>query len=144
MKKSYYYSAVLLLSAFTVLSCSKDDNNLTDQSQIQQSIQTGTWRVTLYNDSGDNKTSYFNGYSFVFGSNSTVTATIGTITQAGTLSIFPDSGDTKFVLSFLVSTGPFEEISEDWKIVSQSAIKIELVNISGGNGGTDYLTFEKN
>ena len=28
--------------------------------------------------------------------------------------------------------------------ISQKYTKIELIDISGGNGGTDYLTFEKN
>lgn len=144
MKRNLYFISVFILLAFTASSCSKDDNNSTDQLQVQQSLQTGTWKVSLYNDSGENKTSYFNGYGFVFGSNGSVTATNGTVSQAGMLSVFPDSGDTKFVLTFQISSGPFKEISEDWKIVTQSASKIELVNISGGNGGTDYLTFEKN
>ena len=37
----------------------------------------------------------------------------------------------------------FEDLNDDWDIISQSSSKIELIDISGGNGGTDYLTFEK-
>ncbi|MEZ4988540.1 MAG: hypothetical protein R2795_26535 [Saprospiraceae bacterium] len=37
----------------------------------------------------------------------------------------------------------FEELNEDWEIISQSDTRIELVHVSGGNGGTDYLTFER-
>jgi hypothetical protein len=38
----------------------------------------------------------------------------------------------------------FEDLNDDWDIISRSSTKIELIDISGGNGGTDYLTFEKN
>jgi hypothetical protein len=36
-----------------------------------------------------------------------------------------------------------DDLSDDWDILSYSATKIELIDVSGGNGGTDYLTFEK-
>ncbi|MDG1347821.1 MAG: hypothetical protein P8M61_08720 [Crocinitomicaceae bacterium] len=42
------------------------------------------------------------------------------------------------------TNGNFEELNDDWEIVSQSSTKIELTDVSGGNGGTDYLTFTKN
>lgn len=38
----------------------------------------------------------------------------------------------------------FEDLSDDWDIISQSSTKIELIDVSGGNGGTDYLSFQKN
>lgn len=44
---------------------------------------------------------------------------------------------------FFASPADFNELSEDWNIVSYSANKIELIHESGGNGGTDLLTFEK-
>lgn len=53
------------------------------------------------------------------------------------------SGDIDFNI-FFASPADFAELSEDWDIISQSPTKIELKHISGGNGGTDLLTFEKN
>lgn len=44
---------------------------------------------------------------------------------------------------FFAAPEDFNELSEDWNIVSYSANKIELIHVSGGNGGTDLLTFEK-
>ena len=44
---------------------------------------------------------------------------------------------------FFASPADFNELSEDWNIISYSANKIELIHESGGNGGTDLLTFEK-
>lgn len=37
-----------------------------------------------------------------------------------------------------------DELTDDWDIISYTDTKIQLVDVSGGNGGTDYLTFEKN
>ena len=53
------------------------------------------------------------------------------------------SGDIDFNI-FFGSPADFAELSEDWDIISHSATKIELKHVSGGNGGTDLLTFEKN
>ena len=144
MKNRIIFIMLLIITTVAVSSCSKDDENLADPSQTQQNVQSGTWRVTLYNDSGENRTSNFNGYNFTFNSNGSVTASNGVITQTGTLSVYTDSGVTKFQLTFQTVSGPFEEISEDWRILTQSTVKVELENVSGGNGGTDYLTFEKN
>ena len=52
-------------------------------------------------------------------------------------------GDSDFITSF-ASPAIFEDLSEDWEILSRTASKIELKYVSGGNGGTDLLTFEKN
>jgi hypothetical protein len=41
-------------------------------------------------------------------------------------------------------TNDFEDLNDDWDFISQSANKIELLDVSGGSGETDYLTFEKN
>lgn len=144
MKNRLILLTLLIMTTIAVSSCSKDDDSPADPSQTQDNVQSGTWRVTLYNDSGENRTSYFEGFSFTFNTNGSLTAVNGTLTQNGTYSVYKDSGDTKFDITFQASSGPFEEISEDWRVITQSASKIELINVSGGNGGTDYLTFEKN
>ncbi len=52
------------------------------------------------------------------------------------------SGDIDFNI-FFASPADFAELTEDWDIISHTASKIELKHVSGGNGGTDLLTFEK-
>lgn len=52
------------------------------------------------------------------------------------------SGEIDFNI-FFAAPADFNELSEDWNIISYSSNKIELIHISGGNGGTDLLTFEK-
>ena len=53
--------------------------------------------------------------------------------------------DDDFNILFSVpATSDFDDLNDDWDIISVTANKIELIDISGGNGGTDFLTFEKN
>ena len=37
-----------------------------------------------------------------------------------------------------------DELNSDWHIIEQNSNTIKLEDVSGGNGGTDYLTFIKN
>ena len=54
------------------------------------------------------------------------------------------SNDLDFNILFTSPTNFSDELSDDWDILSRTDTKVELVDVSGGNGGTDYLTFEKN
>jgi hypothetical protein len=38
---------------------------------------------------------------------------------------------------------PFDEFNDDWDVVTYNNTRVELFDVSGGNGGTDYLTFQK-
>jgi hypothetical protein len=51
--------------------------------------------------------------------------------------------DLDFNIAFTAPAN-FLELTYDWDIQSRTDTKIELIDVSGGNGGTDYLTFEKN
>jgi hypothetical protein len=131
--------------------CSKDDNSVTNviQNQVVNTATSGTWKVTLYDDSGTIKTSNFTGYNFSFGSGNTLTAANGTNTYTGTWSVTDSNSnddildDLHFNVSFNAPAS-FADLTDDWHIVSRTDTKIQLNDVSGGNGGTDYLTFEKN
>lgn len=138
--------------------CSGNDDNSNDntnsialvQVAITNTASTGTWRITRYEDSGNNETSNFNGYNFTFGPSNVLSATNDTNSYSGTWSVSSNisnddnpSNDIDFNILFSTPVN-FEDLSDDWDIVSYSANKIQLKDVSGGNGGTDYLTFEKN
>jgi len=151
--KKYFISAVLTLGLFLITFSCSSDTVMTDNSaeikQISDMATSGTWRITNYNDSGQDETSDYTGYNFTFNENGTLIATNGTNTYNGTWSVSDDSSsdddpdDIDFNI-FFASPPNFEDLSDDWDIVSSSSSKIELIDISGGNGGTDLLTFEKN
>ena len=131
--------------------CSKDDDDSNSNSsssstptQVTSNVSSGTWKVTLYNEDGVVKTSNLSEYDFTFGASNALSATNGTVTQSGNWTTYSDSGSTKMDLGFTATSGDFESISEDWRVLSSTSSKIELKHISGGDGSIDLLTFEKN
>ena len=133
--------------------CSNDDNNSNppaDPSPVINTVNQGTWKITLYNDSGTIKTSNFTGYNFTFGTGSALTASNGSNTYNGTWSVTSGdsnddspSNDLDFNIG-LSTPANFADLTDDWDIITYTSTKIQLIDVSGGNGGTDYLTFEKN
>lgn len=154
MKKLKLIPFLALLFMLNVAStCSNDDDTVpatVDPTPVINTVNQGTWRVTLFDDSGTNETSNFTGYNFTFGSSNVLTATNGTNTYTGTWSVTSDnsgddspSNDLDFNIAF-ASPPNFAELTEDWNIVTYNATTIQLIHVSGGGGGTDYLTFQKN
>ena len=153
---------IAALSLFVVACDSSDDsnddnnNNSNSADLTSEIMEQGDWQITYFNDSGEDQTNDFNGYTFVFNADGTVVASNSNQTVNGTWNIFDDSSnsssdddgnssdDDDFILNFNVpDTSDFEDLNDDWDFISVSATKIELIDISGGNGGTDYLTFER-
>jgi len=145
MKKLKLIS-ILSLLLFVSISCTDDDdtsNQVSNPSEITTTVTDGTWIVTLFKEDDIIQTSNYSGYSFTFEANGELSATNGVITQSGDWSAYTDSGYTKLDIMFTALDGPFEEISEDWNVISRTTTKIELKHVSGGDGSIDYLTFEK-
>lgn len=135
--------------------CSSDDspNSSADPTPVINTVTSGTWTVTFFEDDGVDETYHFTGYNFTFGTSNVLTATNGTNTYTGTWSVTnddsndddsPSSSDLDFNIFFASPANFNDELSDDWDILSRTDTKIELVDVSGGNGGTDYLTLEKN
>lgn len=152
---------LILLNLFAVLlvavSCDSNDDPADTQAdvnpaELRSAAQNGQWRITYYFDSDKEETSDYAGYVFTFGADGTVTATNGTTEVTGTWSVtdssssdddsFDDSSDVDFNL-FFASPPDFEELSDDWDILEYTSGRIRLIDVSGGDGSTDYLTFEK-
>jgi hypothetical protein len=135
-------SAFLIVLMVAVTSCKKDDNSSPNSaSTLNLTIQQGNWKITNYNDNGNDETNHYAGYSFKFNSDGSITATNNGNTVSGTWSTGTDDSTVKLILSF--STTPFSELNDDWHVLEQSSTIIKLEDVSGGNGGTDYLTFER-
>lgn len=154
MKKLKLIPILLCIFMLNVASmCSNDDNNSNppaDPSPVINTVNQGTWKITLYNDSGTIKTSNFTGYNFTFGTGSALTASNGSNTYNGTWSVTSGdsnddspSNDLDFNIAFSTPAN-FADLTDDWDIITYTSTKIQLIDVSGGNGGTDYLTFEKN
>jgi len=108
-------------------------------SDLADILNEGQWIVALYDEDGDNQTADYNGYQLDFMEDGTVTADNGNQTLNGSWST---DGDTEVVLDFAAQI-PFDEFNDEWDIVDFDENRLELIDISGGNGGTDTLVFEK-
>ena len=146
------FLAVLFMLNVASMCSNSDDNSPSpvDPTPVINVATSGTWRITLFNDSGSNETSNFTGYNFTFGSANVLTASNGTNTHLGTWSVTSDnsgddspSNDLDFNIAF-ASPLNFEELTEDWNIISYTTTEIKLIHVSGGDGSIDYLTFVKN
>ncbi|OUR93425.1 hypothetical protein A9Q87_04995 [Flavobacteriales bacterium 34_180_T64] len=150
------------MMSFSLMSstCSSDDddggspnNNNQQIAEIENTASTGTWIITSYIDSGDDETNDFNGYNFTFSTDGTLTANNNASTKIGTWSVTDSnsnddsnsSDDIDFNINFPVpDTDDFEDLNDDWDMVTYNDTMISLIDISGGNGGTDTLVFERN
>jgi len=143
--------------ALGVTSCSDDDSNSTsvngNATAIRNNMKSGTWSITSYTDDGENETHHFTDYDFTFAENGVLTATDGTNTYNGMWSVTDDdnssdddnnSDDIDFNIGFTSPALFADELTDDWDVESRTGTKITLVDISGGNGGTDRIVFEKN
>ncbi len=158
MKKIKGILAICMLFILTTATtCSNDDNssledNSSDKnvSEIKNIISEGSWKINYYYDTDKDETNNFTGYNFTFNQNNVLTATNGTNTITGTWSITGSSDDDNSSSNdvdfniFFSAPENFEDLSDDWDVIEKSSTVIKLIDVSGGNGGTDYLTFTKN
>lgn len=158
MKTSIFKITAILL-AVVAMSCDKnnDDDMLNNLSPAQVAELTsiaasGTWTIAYYFDTDKEETDHFNGYTFDFNTDGSLVATDGVVEINGTWSITDsdanddspdDDSDVDFNIAFS-SPADFADLTDDWDIVQFTSVRIELIDVSGGNGGTDKLVFEKN
>ena len=146
--KTLLFSIALMIPLMFV-SCTEDNNSGSTKNELINTMSQGTWRITYFFESDTDETANFSGYSFDFGANDVLTATNNTNTSSGTWNISDSSSDDDssddldFNINF-TSPANFEELSEDWEVLTHTTVKIELRHVSGGDGSIDYLTLEKN
>ena len=161
MKNLIKSFGLVALACLVFIACDKEDdsqnNDGTSADQVAAIAANGAWSITYFYDTDEDETANFSGYTFTFNANGAVIATNGSDTVDGVWSVIDSSSnsssdddgnstdDDDFNLFFDVpATSDFEDLNDDWDIIEVTANKIELIDISGGNGGTDYLTFTKN
>lgn len=144
MKLKFLLGTIAL--ALFVSSCKKDD--VKQKQNIEKEVTSGSWRISYFNDSGIDETSNFTSYIFTFHDNGTLNSTNGSNTYTGTWSVTDSNSsddsadDLDFNIYFNLSNN-FEDLNDDWDIISHTTSELKLNDVSGGNGGTDELTFEK-
>ena len=146
MKTTLYSLTLLALLG----ACSKWQSN---QKQITNISTDGTWIVSSYIDDGDDETSDYTTFRFNFLEDGVLHATdllssnsnpyVGTWSLTDSNSNDDDNlDDLDFNINFTVSN-QLDDLSDDWDIISYTDTEIKLIDVFGGNGGTDYLTLSK-
>lgn len=125
-----------------MMACSNDNN---DPAPVPdpQAPTTGTWRVTLFSERGNDETSDFNGYVFTFDSNGSAVATKGGVNKNGTWSI--NGSSTEFNIDFGEKNDankPLGELTDDWEIISVTSTEIKLKD--DNDASAEFLTFNQN
>ncbi|AWA28794.1 hypothetical protein HYN48_01090 [Flavobacterium magnum] len=151
MKKVMYSMVTAAMMMGTISCSSDDDNNTTSTSEIANTVTSGAWRVTYFMDGDVDETSHFENYNFTFGPNNVLTASNGANTYTGIWNVStedatddnPHLEDIDFDIIFNAPDN-FTDLTEDWEILERTSTKLRMKHVSGGNGGVDYLTFEKN
>ena len=141
--------ALIAFAALTIISCKKEDQTSSKSKvEIEKNLIIGTWKITKFTDSGNDETNDFSSYIFTFNNSGTLTANNITNNYIGTWSIEETSNsddnndDIDLYINFNLSNN-FKDLNDNWNFFSQTESKIELIDISNGNGGTEYLTFQK-
>jgi hypothetical protein len=121
----------------------EDNPNDVSGSSVTTTISGGNWKVTYFWDTDHDETSDFAGYKFTFAGGGKLNAIKGQDSESGTWGIGTDNSKTKLIISFPAG-GNLDDLNEDWEVVERTKARVKLQHISGGGGGTDFLTFEKN
>ena len=120
-----------------------NDNTGIDDTTLVQELTTGDWYITNYFDDVD-ETASFTDLVFNFATDGTATASGVGMTTNGTWSTSAgDETPLELNLNFGLAP-PFDKLEEDWDVLEVTNEIIRLKDISGGDGSTDFLTFERN
>lgn len=138
-----------ILLAFIVLSlfaCRKDEYKY--KKQVEKILVGDFWRISNFTEAGTDHTSYFRNYNLMFAQNGDLSATNGDISCSGNWAVLDDDGEEnnspniKLYLYF-PSYNYFEQLNEDWSIITFSDDRIELKNKNDHSDHTDFLTLVK-
>lgn len=142
-----------ILFIILISSCSNDKDKTSPKedfaTDLITTLRNGNWRITYYFDTDHEETDNFNGYNFTFGAGDFFTVSNGTNDGSGNWGVIDNNSndntisDLRFYLDISYPI-EFQEISDNWEIIEKSSTVIKLRDVSGGNGGIDYLTFTKN
>lgn len=131
-----WFAALLIFA-----SCTNNGSNL--NSSTAQIVSSGTWRVSLFTDSGNDETTDFAGFSFAFNNNGSITAVRNAVTTNGTWSV--NTSSNKFNIDLGPKTDlnkPLGELTDDWKIISATETEVKLTD--DNTISNEFLTFTKN
>lgn len=136
---------IISISIFIFSSCKTENNNVNPSSPTSTSINTNTpgtgWRLSLYSERNENKTSHYNSYTFSFSTDGSMTAEANGQVTTGTWKQYSDDGITKFAINLNTSDNDLMDLNDDWALVSKSDNFISLQDDNSSKN--EQLQFSK-
>ncbi|MCX2743294.1 hypothetical protein OO013_05425 [Mangrovivirga sp. M17] len=137
---------LIFLISGLVFSCGNKDNDPSPAEQLQRKITSENWKITSFIDSGDEKTSNYRGYFFVFRDDGALSASNGINSFSGTWRIItnPSDGDDDKLEELdmeinFSNENEFDELTDVWDIFYESNTRIDLGDEGNSN---ESLRFE--
>jgi hypothetical protein len=128
---------LVLISIVSLSSCEKDKSSTS--SSVTQIVTTGTWRVSYFIESNEDKTGDFSGYTFTFNSNGQLIATLSGANTTGSWGW--DDSSSKMNIS-IGSSKPLSDLTDDWLVVEKTETLIKLKNDNPSK--YELLNFSRN
>ncbi len=137
---------LLLLTVVVFASCSSDDDAgdiyTSEFEEINATLPQGEWNISTFIDGEEDKTSTFESFIFIFDADGTVEGKTDLFTESGTWAYDNTSSASEKLVLLFGEINPFNEINDDWDIVSLNNSKVELSD-DDGNGNIKLLSFTK-
>lgn len=138
---------ILLIASFTlfIASCSSDDlSDLTIPETEDLIAGSGAWKVTYFYDKDKDETFDFNGWTFTFNDDGTLTANKGSETFTGSWNVKSSDDDPDYDKEMdIIITGayPLDEMSDDWIIIELTDSTMQLKD--DNDNGIEELHLQK-
>ncbi|SRR5690554_1889480 len=139
---------LLLFSVLIMASCSSDDDAgdvVTNEfERISSVLPQGTWKVTTLIDGNENHTAAFESFIFTFNEEGSVIAENDLYSETGIWAYRTTAQEGEQLVLAFNDVIPFDEINDDWKIVSVTNTKVELSDDDDNDlDDLDILVFTK-
>ena len=147
--KKFKLIFIIVLVATTFVMCNKDEINVAPgitAAEVNNAFIDGNWRVTSFNEAGEDHTSNLSGYNFTFKDNGNILSALDTI---GKWSTTPESDIAIMMLDFTRDSikTDIDSIGKNWSILALTPqfvpTKIEMKRVDEDDASIDFLTFEK-
>jgi hypothetical protein len=109
-------------------SCSKEKSSEIKENLILSYMTSGTWTLDFFTATNVSVLQEFEGYTFQFNRNGTVSAFKGNETVTGTW--FGNQDDISVTAEFPPGSGPLLRLNAKWFIYNQSLTSIQATAIS--------------
>ena len=135
---------LLLSLSVIIFSCNKDDSNGKDAAAVSDIVKSGTWRITYFMYSGEDKTTDYAGYTLTFDpggillsakDGNDLTGVWSTIDRA-------DGDNCDMVLSF-ITADIISRVSNRWHVIWIEPALLRMAD-DDGSGDATFLYIEKN